>query len=214
MYSPYWSFTLRCYLLTYSMVQSPSWSANWFAASQEIPLISRNPNVHYLTHKLTPPVSVLGQPNPVHIPTSYLLEIHPYIIHPSTPRFLQWCRPNTSANIVSQFYSITFKFANMQDKRSCTTRGCPSVVCPALHVRCILRTNVPDVCLSSPYVPPSHVCPIVPKAVTCLHILLHYNIAAHSCMETSERFSHCCYISSILRHEHAKAFNNYAGQVT
>ena len=30
------------YLLTYSMVQSPSWEANWFAASQEIPHISRN----------------------------------------------------------------------------------------------------------------------------------------------------------------------------
>ena len=25
------------------MVQSPSWEANWFAASQEIPHISRNP---------------------------------------------------------------------------------------------------------------------------------------------------------------------------
>ena len=37
------------YLLTYSMVQSPSWEANWFAASQEIPCISRNPKVHYRT---------------------------------------------------------------------------------------------------------------------------------------------------------------------
>jgi len=27
-------------LLTYSMVQSPAWEANWFAASQEIPRIS------------------------------------------------------------------------------------------------------------------------------------------------------------------------------
>ena len=33
------------------MVQSPSWEANWFAASQEIPHISRNPKVHYRTHK-------------------------------------------------------------------------------------------------------------------------------------------------------------------
>ena len=61
-----------CYLLTYSMVQSPSWEANWFADSQEIPRISRNPKVHYRTHKRPPPVSILGQPNPVHIPTSHL----------------------------------------------------------------------------------------------------------------------------------------------
>ena len=55
------------YLLTYTMVQSPSWEANWFAASQEIP-ISQNPKVHYHTHKHPPPVSILGQLNPVHIP--------------------------------------------------------------------------------------------------------------------------------------------------
>jgi hypothetical protein len=75
----------RTNLPTHSMVQSPSWEANWFAASQEIPRISRNPKVHYRTHKRTPPVSILGQPNPVHIPTSHLQEIRPDIIHPSTP---------------------------------------------------------------------------------------------------------------------------------
>ena len=72
------------------MVQSPSWEANWFAASQENPRISRNPKVHYRTHKRPPLVSILGQPNPVHIHTSHLLEIHPNIIHPSTPRSPQW----------------------------------------------------------------------------------------------------------------------------
>ena len=84
------SFSLYTYLLTHSMVQIPSWEANWFAASQEIPPISRNPKVHYRTHKRLPPVSILGQPNPVHIPTSHLLEIHPNIINPSTPRSPQW----------------------------------------------------------------------------------------------------------------------------
>jgi len=84
------SYILTTYLLTYSIVQSPSWAANWFAASLEIPRISRNPKVHYRTHKRPPPVSILGPPNPVHIPTSHLLQIHPNIIHPSTPRSPQW----------------------------------------------------------------------------------------------------------------------------
>ena len=63
---------------------------DWLAASQEIPRISWNPKVHHRTHKRTPPVPILGQPNPVHMPTSHLLEIHPNIIHPSTPRSPQW----------------------------------------------------------------------------------------------------------------------------
>ena len=85
-------------LFTYSMVQSPSWEAKWFAASQEIPRISRNPKVHYRIYKRPPPVSILGQPNPVHIPTSHLLEIHPNIIHPSTPRSPQWFYPSGFPN--------------------------------------------------------------------------------------------------------------------
>jgi len=67
------------------MVQSPSWEANWFAASQEIPAFHGT-----RTHKRPPPVSILGQPNPVHIPTSHLLEIYPNIIHPSMLRSPQW----------------------------------------------------------------------------------------------------------------------------
>ena len=82
------------YLLAYSMVQSPSWEANWFAASREIPRISRNPKVHYRTHKRPPLVSILGQPNPVQIPTFHLLEILPNIIHPSTLRSPQSFLPS------------------------------------------------------------------------------------------------------------------------
>jgi len=67
------------YLLTYSMVQSPSWEGNWFAASQEIPRILWNPKVHYLTHKRPPPVPILGQPNPVHTHTHTHTHTHIYI---------------------------------------------------------------------------------------------------------------------------------------
>ena len=82
--------SLLTYLLTHSMVQSPSWAADWLAASQEILRISGNPKVHCRIHKRPPPVSILGQPNPVHIPTSHLLQINLNIIHPSTPRSPQW----------------------------------------------------------------------------------------------------------------------------
>jgi len=73
-----------CYLLTNFMVQSPSLETNWFAASQEILPISRNPKFHYRTDKSPPPVSILDQPNSVHIPTSHALRsIHLHLDFPS-----------------------------------------------------------------------------------------------------------------------------------
>jgi hypothetical protein len=56
------------YLLTHSIQHSPSWEANRFAASQEIPRILWNPKVHYRIHKCPPSVSILSQLNPVHSP--------------------------------------------------------------------------------------------------------------------------------------------------
>ena len=63
-----WTLPLPLPLLTYSMVQSPSWEANWFSTCQEIPRISRNPKVHYRTHRYPPPVPTLSQLGPTHIP--------------------------------------------------------------------------------------------------------------------------------------------------
>ena len=45
----------------YLLEQSPSWAANRFSASQEIPHILWNPNVHYHIHKCPPPVPILSQ---------------------------------------------------------------------------------------------------------------------------------------------------------
>jgi hypothetical protein len=56
-----------------------SWEANQFSTSQEIPRILWNQMIHYLIYKCPPPVPILSQISPVHVPTFHFMNINKYI---------------------------------------------------------------------------------------------------------------------------------------
>ena len=79
---------------------------------------------------------ILDQPNPVHIPTSHLLEIHPNIIHPSTPRSPQWSLslrfPHQNpirSPVLTQPISFLSQISNLQARFSWNLRSSVNRIC-------------------------------------------------------------------------------------
>ena len=139
---------LYLYLL---MEQSPSWEANWFEASQEIPRILWNPKVHYRIHKCPPSVSILNQLDSVHTPTSHFLKIHLNIILPSAPGSHQW--------------SLSLRFPHQNPVYACTLRiraTCPSHLIIVCLIYIILYYNIMG--------PPSYMRSVVDRNVVMRRI--------------------------------------------
>jgi hypothetical protein len=72
--------------------------ANRFSASQEITRILWNPKVHYRVYKSPPPVSILIQTNPVHVP------------HPTSWRSILILFPRLRLGLPSGLFQVSPKF--------------------------------------------------------------------------------------------------------
>jgi len=90
---------------TYSMLQSPSWEANRFSASQEIPHILWNTKVHYHIHKRPTPVLILSQIDADRNSTFHFLKTHLNIILPSTPGSSKWSLSLRSPHLCTPLFS-------------------------------------------------------------------------------------------------------------
>ena len=109
------------------MVQSPSWKANRFSSSRELPRNLWNLKVHYRIHNSQPPAPVLRQINSVSAPCHFL-KVHFNIILPSMLRSFKW--------------SDTLRF--LHPKPIYTSPPLTRATCPA-HF--ILRSDHPNIYL-------------------------------------------------------------------
>ena len=98
---------------------SPTWEANRFSASQEIPRILWTTKVQYRIHTCPSPVLLLSQLCPVYVSTSQFLTVQLNIILPSTPGFPKWFLwfrfPQQNPVYASPLHHIRYMHAHLVD---------------------------------------------------------------------------------------------------
>jgi len=119
------------YFFTYSMEKSPSWEANRFSMSQQIPHILWNLKVHHSTHNCSPPVTTPSQINPVHAqhPTSWTVILILYT---------HLC-PGSST------WSLSVRFSHQNP------------VCTSPHKNCLLNQHFYDIMVLNVHAPSMHI---------------------------------------------------------
>ena len=126
-----WKHKLKVltYLLTHSMVHSPSWEANRFSASLEIPHNFWNPKVHYRIHKCPPSIPILSQLDPVRNPTSHFLKIHLWLWSTEHNRVMR--RLTTG---IRSAKCVVRRFRHCANVMQCTYTNLDSRVYPTAHL--------------------------------------------------------------------------------
>ena len=122
------SCAIRTYLLTYSIVQSPSWEANWFAASQEIPAFHGTPR--FITTLTSVRHQSLSWASPIQ-------SIYP---HPTSWRSILILSTHLSLGLPSGLLPSGFPSKTLYNPLSSPIRA----TCPAhliLLVRSVQNTN-------------------------------------------------------------------------
>jgi len=123
------------------MVQSPSWEANWFAASQEIPRISRNPKIRHLSLSWASPIQSI-YPHPNSWRSILILSTHLRLGLPSgllpfgfPNKTLYTPSPHPYAPHTEQNYQLKFKECTESSQRCCVVQVQEVLCGPCRHTQ-------------------------------------------------------------------------------